>query len=304
MIIVDKTLKPESDATAVNDGLRRIPPWQPGILGKLQGVLESRRFQTGMIALIVVNAITLGLETSAVVMDAAGGLLMALDRFILGAFVLELTAKFVVYRTRFHKDPWNIFDFIVVGIALLPATGSLSVLRALRILRVLRLVSAVPSMRRVVSALLHAIPGMGSVVALLMLIFYVFSVAATKLFAATFPEWFGSVGASAYSLFQIMTLESWSMGIVRPVMEVYPHAWGFFLPFILLTSFAVLNLFIGIMVDAMQTQDKAGLEAERAAAAATVERGHAERAEILSEIRNMRQELTDWKATTGKAQGS
>jgi voltage-gated sodium channel len=261
-----------------------------------------------MIALIVVNAITLGLETSTAAMNAAGALLMALDRFILGVFVLELTAKFAVYRTQFHKDPWNIFDFIVVGIALLPATGSLSVLRALRVLRVLRLVSAVPSMRRVVSALLHAVPGMGSVVALLMLIFYVFSVAATKLFAADFPEWFGSIGASAYSLFQIMTLESWSMGIVRPVMEMFPLAWVFFLPFILVTSFAVLNLFIGIMVDAMQTQHKTEREAEREAAraadAAMVERGSAERAEILVGIEALRQEMADLKAYLGKVPGS
>jgi voltage-gated sodium channel len=261
-----------------------------------------------MIALIVVNAITLGLETSTAAMNAAGALLMALDRFILGVFVLELTAKFAVYRTQFHKDPWNVFDFIVVGIALLPATGSLSVLRALRVLRVLRLVSAVPSMRRVVSALLHAVPGMGSVVALLMLIFYVFSVAATKLFAADFPEWFGSIGASAYSLFQIMTLESWSMGIVRPVMEMFPLAWVFFLPFILVTSFAVLNLFIGIMVDAMQTQHKTEREAEREAAraadAAMVERGSAERAEILVGIEALRQEMADLKAYLGKVPGS
>ncbi len=298
---MDARLKPDFDAdAAAGDGLRRIPPRQHGTIGKVQAVLESRRFQNGMIALIVVNAITLGLETSAAVMEVAGALLVALDGAILTVFVLELAAKLAVYRTCFHKDPWNIFDFVVVGVALLPATGSLSVLRALRILRVLRLVSAVPAMRRVVSALLHAIPGMGSIIALLTLIFYVFSVVATNLFGAAFPDWFGSVGASAYTLFQIMTLESWSMGIVRPVMDVFPHAWAFFVPFILVTTFTVLNLFIGIVVDAMQSQHEAEREADRAAEAAVVAQGHSERAEILSEIRSLRREIADLKTRTGQ----
>ena len=291
----------EDKAKKPGDQVRRIEPLQGGPLGKVQHVLESLRFQRIMIAIIIVNAITLGLETSQTAMDLAGGFLIALDRIILGIFVVELAAKIVVYRTRFHHDPWNVFDFIVVGIALLPTTGSLSVLRALRILRVLRLISAVPSMRRVVTALLHALPGMGSIVALLSLVFYVFSVMATKLFAATFPEWFGSVGASAYSLFQIMTLESWSMGIVRPVMDVFPLAWAFFLPFIVLTSFAVLNLFIGIIVDAMQSQQQAEHQAERDAGEAMAQKGQEDRAEILNELRALRAEVAELKNSRGGA---
>jgi len=264
----------------------------------MQVVLESTLFQRGITAVIAMNAVTLGLETSTVVMSLIGGLLIAVDRICLILFVLELVAKLIVYRTRFHHDPWNVFDFIVVGIALIPATGSLSVLRALRILRVLRLVSAVPSMRRVVSALLYVIPGMGSIVTLLALVFYVSSVMATKLFGASFPEWFGTVGASAYSLFQVMTLESWSMGIVRPVMEVYPYAWLFFLPFITVTSFTVLNLFIGIIVDAMQSQHEAERVAERAADVAQAEQEHVDRAAILAEIRALRDDVVDLKITT------
>ena len=291
--------------TAKQSGaLRRISPQQSGLIGRVQSALESHPFQYGLTVLIVLNAIILGLETSQPVMAAAGGALKLIDRVILTVFVFELVAKLVVYRTRFHKDPWNIFDLIVVGAALVPATGSLSVLRALRVLRVLRLVSAVPSMRRVVSALLHAIPGMGSIVALLLLIFYVFSVMATNLFGADFPVWFGTVGASAYSLFQIMTLESWSMGIVRPVMEVYPHAWMFFVPFILVTSFTVLNLFIGIVVDAMQTQHEAEREAEHAAEAKLIQKGVDERAEILAEIHGLRQELAVLSAKLGGARAS
>ena len=284
-----------------DDQVRRIFPLQGGRLGKVQAVLESVRFQRIMIAIIIVNAITLGLETSKTVMDSVGGILLTVDRVILAIFVAELATKMVVYRTRFHRDPWNVFDFIVVGIALLPATGSLSVLRALRILRVLRLISAVPSMRRVVTALLHAMPGMGSIVALLSLVFYVFSVMATKLFGASFPDWFGTVGKSAYSLFQVMTLESWSMGIVRPVMEVYPLAWIFFLPFIVLTSFAVLNLFIGIIVDAMQSQHEAEHQAVRDAEEAMAQQGQEDRATILAEIRALRAEVAELKSGRGGA---
>jgi voltage-gated sodium channel len=175
-------------------------------------------------------------------------------------FSIELLLKFYVYRFRFFRSGWNLFDLAIVGIAWAPTSGALTVLRALRILRVLRLISVVPQLRRVVSAIGHSIPGMVSVVGVLGLIFYVASVLATKLFG-TYPdpnmqEWFGSIGASAYTLFQIMTLESWSMGVVRPTMELFPWAWSFFIPFIIITSFAVLNFFIGIIVDSMQIVQK------------------------------------------------
>jgi len=255
----------------------------------LKTLIESRRFEMAITALIIINAITLGLETSPAAMASFGPVLIALDRIILSVFVLELLARFAVYRMDFFRDPWRIFDLLVVSIALFPATGNLSVLRALRILRVLRLVTVVPSLRRVVGGLVAALPGMGSVVLLLTLVFYVFAVMATKLFAASFPDWFGTIGGSAYSLFQIMTLESWSMGIVRPVMDVYPWAWVFFIPFIVTTSFAVLNLFIGIIVSAMQ---------EESEEAAVAERGqmHREQELILAEIRALREEVKALRA--------
>lgn len=255
----------------------------------LRTLIESRRFEAVITALIIVNAITLGLETSPTVMARFGGLLMALDVAVLAVFVIELAARFAVYRTSFFRDPWRVFDLIVVAIALIPSTGNLSVLRALRILRVLRLVSVVPSLRRVVGGLIAALPGMGSIVLLLGLVFYVFSVMATKLFAATFPEWFGTIGESAYSLFQIMTLESWSMGIVRPVMEVHPYSWVFFIPFIVLTSFAVLNLFIGIIVSAMQEEHESTASEERSAM-------QHEQETILAEIRALREEVRALKS--------
>ena len=219
----------------------------------LRGIVESRGFNITITAVIVLNAITLGLETSPRAMAAAGPLLLALDQAALWVFTVEIGLKLFVYRSRFTRDGWNVFDFIIVAIAWLPAAGPLSVLRALRIMRVLRLVSVVPQMRTVVGALFRSLPGMGSIVAVLMLVFYIAAVMATKLFGAGFPQWFGSIGESMYSLFQVMTLESWSMGIVRPVMEQYPAAWAFFVPFIIVTSFTVLNLFIALIVNSMQS---------------------------------------------------
>jgi len=230
------------------------------ITQKLLNLIESNLFTFGITALILVNAITLGLETDQSITARYGGLLHWVDRIILVLFSIELLLKFYVYRFRFFRSGWNLFDLAIVAIAWAPTSGALTVLRALRILRVLRLISVVPQLRRVVSAIGHSIPGMVSVVGVLGLIFYVASVLATKLFG-TYPdpnmqEWFGSIGASAYTLFQIMTLESWSMGVVRPTMELFPWAWSFFIPFIIITSFAVLNFFIGIIVDSMQIVQK------------------------------------------------
>ena len=222
---------------------------------RLSQIIEARATQLIIITLIVLNAIVLALETSALIVLQYGSILKLADQILLSIFVVELLLKIFTQGRQFYRDPWNIFDATVIGIALLPATGPLSILRSLRILRILRLISAVPSLKRVVNALLKAVPGMGSVVLLLGVIYFIFSVIATTFFGTEFADWFGDIGKSAYTLFQIMTLESWSMGIVRPVMTQFPLAWMFFVPFILITSFAVLNLFIGIIVDAMQRFD-------------------------------------------------
>jgi len=223
------------------------------MLERLKIQLESQRFQYFIIGIIVANAITLGLETVPSVMNPYGSFLLALDKLFLGIFTLEILAKLTVYRFSFFKSGWNNFDFIIVAISLLPFLQGLSVLRSLRILRVLRLISVVPAFRKVTQAFFDSLSGLLAIGAILVLIFYVGAVMATKLFGENFPEWFGSIGASLFSLFQIMTLESWSMGIVRPVMEVYPLAWLFFVPFILVTTFATLNLLIGVVVNSMQS---------------------------------------------------
>ena len=219
----------------------------------------------------MINAIGLGLETSAATMARFGAIISLLDRVAIAIFVAELALKLFVYRLQFFRNGWNVFDLAVVSAALVPSSTQVSVLRALRVLRALSLVSVVPSMRRVIVGLFMAIPSIGTVIVMLVLLFYISAVMATNLFGGAFPEWFGSFSASLYSLFQIMTLESWSMGIVRPVMEVYPYAWAFCVPFILLTSFIVLNLFIGVIVNAMSK--------------ATDEEAHSEREQILIELR-------------------
>ena len=260
---------------------------------RLKAWLNSARVQNTVLALIIVNAVTLGLETSDTVMSAWGNWLMLLDKSLLAVFMVEIALRLWAWRGAFFRDPWNVFDFLVVAIALMPASGPFAVLRALRVLRVLRVLTIVPSMRRVVGGLLAAVPGLSSIAAVLGLLFYVFAVIATKLFSDAFPDWFGTLGRSLYTLFQIMTLESWSMGIVRPVMELYPYAWAFFVPFILIATFTMLNLFIGVIVSAMQSFT----ESEHADTVAAVEqaRDHIE-TDLHTEVRALRGEIAELRA--------
>lgn len=253
----------------------------------LRSFVESRLFTNTITVVIVLNAITLGLETSDAVMEKAGTVLTAIDRAALVIFSLEIALRLFVYRARFFADGWNLFDFFIVAVSWLPTAGGFSILRALRILRVLRLLSIVPQMRSVVGALLRALPGMGSILAVLLLVFYVAAVMATKLFGAEFPQWFGTVGASMFSLFQVMTLESWSMGMARPIMEVYPLAWAFFVPFVVVTSFTVLNLFIALIVNSMQLVHLQ----DRQEAAEAEELAHGEREQLMAMVRELHDEV-------------
>ena len=235
---------------------------------RLKVFIENTTVQRILLAFILINAVILGLETSSDIMAAVGPYLIALDKVILAVFVVELTIRLFVHRLAFFKDGWNVFDFIVVGIALVPASGPFAVLRSLRVLRVLRVLTFVPSMKKIVGALIKSLNGMLSIAMVLGLVYYVAAVMVTKLFGEAFPEWFGSLGASLYTLFQVMTLESWSMGIARPVMEAFPYAWAFFIPFILIATFTMLNLFIAVIVNAVQTmhddEHKGEIDAEKA----------------------------------------
>jgi voltage-gated sodium channel len=247
---------------------------------RVRSLIESARFERFITALIVANAITLGIETSPPVVARFGDSLYAFDRLVLAVFVVELLLRFFVYRGRFFGDPWRVFDFVIVGIAVVPAGSAFAVLRALRVLRVLRVVSLVPSMRRVIGALLNALPGMASIVGLLGLVLYVFAVLATKLYAAIAPEFFGNLGTSLFTLFQVMTVEGWP-DVARSVMTQSPHSWIFFVVYLLIATFMVLNLFIAVVVNAMQSQVTEDLKDE----------GEAHTRLILDEVRALRREI-------------
>ena len=228
--------------------IANIAPWRLSLAKRI----ESPIVQTIVTAIIMLNAAVLGLDTSEAVRQTFGSAIRIIDALCLAIFTVEIIAKLVVYRGLFWRSGWNLFDTLVIGIALAPGAGPWAVLRSLRVLRILRLFTVVPQMRKVVAAFLHAIPGLTSVIAVMGIFFYTAAVLATNLFGKSHPDWFGTIGKSLYSLFQIMTLESWSMGIVRPVMETWPWAWGFFVPFIVIATFTILNLFIGIIVSTMQ----------------------------------------------------
>lgn len=217
---------------------------------RIKNFIESNKVQNFIIGLIVFNSITIGFETSKEVMSSFGDILLLIDKIILAIFVVEITLKLYANGFSFFKSGWNIFDFSIVAIALLPASGALAVLRSLRIFRSLRLIKNLPKLRFIVESLLHSLPSLGWIFVLLALMFYVFAVIGTKLFGAEYPEWFGNLGASMFSLFQIMTLEGWAE-ISREIMKVYPLANVYFIAFILLASYTTLNIFIAIVVNTM-----------------------------------------------------
>lgn len=258
---------------------------------RIEAWVTSKPFVNVITAVILANAVTLGLETSHSIMAAHGNLIRAVDHVILGVFVVELILKLFALGGRFFKSGWNLFDFAVVAISLFPASGPFAVLRTLRVLRVMRLISTVPSLRRVVSALLTAIPGMTSVMSVLLVIFYVSAVMTTQIFGAVddarMQALYGTIGDSMFTLFQIMTLEGWHE-VAETTLQYFPSAWAFFVVFIVVTSFAVLNLFIGIIVDAMNIlHDEAG--------DTLAHRDHTEEMQLLiemkQEVKALREEI-------------
>lgn len=248
---------------------------------QIKNIVDASWFQTSIVTLIILNGITMGFETSHSVMLEYGLWIEGFNTFVISIFTIEILLRIYVYRLSFFKDPWSIFDFIIVTISLVPVGEGLEIIRVLRVLRLFRLITVIPQMRKVIMALASVIPGMLSIAGILTLFFYVFAIMATQLYAEDFPQWFGSLGESFYTLFQIMTLESWSMGIVRPIMEVHPKAWIFFLIFIFIATFIMVNLIIAIVVDAMSaiSKDDEALEVD----------------ETLTEVKALREEIEEMK---------
>ena len=258
------------------------------LFNKIELFIESKGFRYFITALIVFNGIILGLATSKPLMADYGGLINMLDNSIITIFTIEIILRIYVHRVSFFKDPWSLFDFFVVAISFVPVGDGWAILRTLRVLRLFRLLTIIPQMRTIVSALLGAIPGIFSISMMLTLFFYVFAIMATDLFREEFPQWFGTLGESMYTLFQVMTLESWSMGIARPVMEAFPLAWIFFVIYILIVTFIMVNLFIGIIVDAIFTiKDNDKAEEEKS----DVEKLRVEIGELKEIIVNMDKRL-------------
>ncbi|CAA6810968.1 MAG: Voltage-gated sodium channel subunit [uncultured Sulfurovum sp.] len=230
----------------------------------IKTIIEGHKFQNFIMGLIILNGITMGLETSKVFANEYYTFFEWFNFLVISIFVIEIVLRVYIHKKEFFKDAWSLFDFIIVAISLVPASAGFEIFRILRVLRLFRLITVVPQMRKIMAALFSVIPGIASIAALLTLFFYIFAIMATQLFGDKFPEWFGTLGESFYTLFQIMTLESWSMGIVRPIMEVYPLAWMFFVPFIFIATFVIVNLIIAIVVDAMnelhETKDNKILE--------------------------------------------
>ncbi|TYB50834.1 ion transporter [Nonomuraea sp. PA05] len=266
-------------------------------------LLAHRHFQRFIIGVILINAATLGLETFPAVVAEYGAVLTVVDHVALYIFTAELIAKLYVERAAFFRDPWNVFDTAIVAIAFASTNGGLSVLRALRILRVLRLLSVVPSLRRVVSALLRAMPGMSSIVVLLSLVLYVAAVMATKLYGQTAPHRFGSLQTSLFTLYQTMTGDDWG-NIAREVMSRHPSAWIFFTIFILVCTFVVLNLFLAVVVSAMDEESAEERAALEDSTSHIMEDTRAHTQQILDELTELRKEVAELRALRETAPAS
>lgn len=231
-------------------------------------------------------------------MQSRGATLQQLDQICLWVFVAEIVLKMVAYGIRFPRDPWNIFDFLIVAVSFAPDMGMFSSLRLFRVLRVFKLVSGVRHMRVILSAIIRAIPGVTWASMLLALIYYVYGIIATNLYGAAFPEWFGTLGKSCYSLFQIMTLESWSMGIARPVIAVFPNAWVFFVTYILFSSFIVLNIVVGIVLTSISDSEKSEPQ-DKETNASRSDNLHEEIARLKAQLKTV-EELLDKNEPTNR----
>ena len=248
---------------------------------KIYNLVESSKFKNFILGIILINGLTMGLETYESVMDSYGSYFIAFEKIVITIFIIEIILRIYAHRISFFKDGWNLFDLIIVLVSLAPANESFEIFRILRVFRLFRIITVAPQMRKIVTALISIVPGMASIAGLMSILFYISAIIASQLFGEQFPQWFGDLSSSLYTLFQVMTLESWSMGIARPIMEVYPYAWMFFIPFIFIVTFIMINLIVAVVVDVMNNIDD-----DRIEETSTKE---------ISEIESLRQEILELK---------
>lgn len=217
----------------------------------LVNFFESRGVNHFITVLAIINGVILGAETIPFVSTNFGVMLTMIDKMILTIFIFEMGLKLFAYRAHFFKSGWRNFDLFIIVLSLLPFAGQLQVLRTLRVLRILRLFNSFPKMQVISETLIKAMPGIFCTAALMIVIFYIFSVIATKIFGGSFPVQFGSIKASLISLLQLMTFDGWVDEMLRPVMAQFPYSWLFFIPFMIIVVFSFVGLFMSVMVDAM-----------------------------------------------------
>lgn len=227
---------------------KTLPLWQQ----KLQRLVGSTIFERTIIGLILINAFILGLETNATLVADYGQWFILGHHLILATFIIEAALKITAvapHLKRYFGDGWNLFDFSVIVLSLIPTTGELAmVARLARLLRVLRLISAIPELRLIVATLMRTIPSMGNIMLLMSIIFYIFAIAGYHLFHLHDPQHWGSLGVALLTLFRIVTLEDWT-DVMYTAMEAQPYAWIYFISFVLMGTFVIVNLFIAVVIN-------------------------------------------------------
>ncbi len=233
------------------------------MVGWCKKLSESKWFGRIVLAVILFNAVLIGVESSREMMARHGRLLLSIGQVVQAIFVIEILIRLVAHYPRvdrFFKSGWNVFDFCVVALTLLPAAGPLAgVARLARVLRVLRLITAWPELRLIVSTMLRSIPSMGHVILLLTLLIYIYAVLGVQFFGERQPEFFGSLGQACLSLFVILTLEGWA-DVQAASLEYAPWAWLYYGSFVVIAVFVVINLFIAVVTNNLQ---QAKLEDDR-----------------------------------------
>jgi voltage-gated sodium channel len=254
------------------------------VRSRCRALADAPWFSRVIVGVLVVNAIAIGLRTASSVSTSLDPLLVAIEVGVVVVFVAEMVIKIVGSGRSFFSEAWNWFDLVVIVLSIVPASGTLLMLRTVRILRTFRLISVVPSMRRVVNALFTAVPGLLSILLLLMLVLYTSSIAAVQMFGAVAPAEFGGLGKALLTMFRVMT-QGWP-DVADEVLAARPLSWVFFVGYIVVTGFVVLNLLIAVIVNAMERQVSA--------TAQEVERDH--HAELMTELAAMRTELAAQRA--------